>query len=150
MPSRRKARECALQMLFQWDLGKDTPESVEKLFWSNTRWIDDEAVREFASRLFRGTVAQIDEIDSRIRKHAENWRMERMAAVDRNILRVAIHELMKHKDTPPAVVINEALEVASRFSGEDSVHFLNGVLDAVRKEEESGATPEGKTSDPSR
>ena len=137
MSSRRKARECALQMLFQWDLGKGAPADVERLFWSNTRWIDDEAVREFANRLFHGTVQAIGEIDPVIRKHAENWRMDRMAAVDRNILRVGIYELMHHKDTPPAVVINEALDVAAKFSGEDSAHFLNGVLDAVRKEMEA-------------
>ena len=137
MPSRRKARECALQMLFQWDLGKGAPESVEELFWSNTRWIEDEEVRAFAGALFRGAAAGIEEIDSLIRKHAEHWRMERMAAVDRNILRVGIYELTHRKDTPPAVVINEALEVAAKFSGEDSVQFINGVLDSVRKEIEA-------------
>jgi N utilization substance protein B len=140
MPNRRKARECALQMLFQWDLGKGAPDEVEALFWRNTRPIEDETIREFANRLFRGTVGAIDQIDPIVRKHAEHWRMERMAAVDRNILRVGIYELTHHKDTPSAVVINEALEIAGKFSGEGSVHFLNGVLDAVRRDIEAART----------
>jgi len=137
MPSRRKARECALQMLFQWDLGKDAPESVERLFWGNTRWIEEESVRRFANQLFHGTVGASEEIDALIRKHTEHWRMERMAAVDRNILRLGIYELTRQKDTPPVVVINEALEIARKFSGEGSVEFINGLLDSVRKEIES-------------
>lgn len=133
MPSRRKARECALQMLFQWDLGKDSPELVERLFWSNTRWLSEEALRRFASELFQGAVAAAKEIDRLIARHTEHWRIERMAAVDRNILRLAIYEMTHRPETPPAVVINEALEIARRFSGEESVQFVNGVLDSVRK-----------------
>jgi N utilization substance protein B len=134
MQSRRKARESALQMLFQWDLGKGTPDEVERLFWSNVPWVEDQPVREFANDLFRGAAASVADIDAIVRKHAEHWRMDRMAAVDRNILRLGIYELMHRKETPPAVVIDEALEVAAKFSGEDSAHFINGVLDSVRKD----------------
>ena len=120
-------------MLFQWDLGKDPGETVERLFWSNTRRIGDDLVRSFANELFRGTVGAADEIDRLIIRYTDNWRMERMAAVDRNILRLAIYELTHRQDTPAVVVINEALEIARRFSGDDSVQFINGVLDSVRK-----------------
>ena len=120
-------------MLFQWDLGKDAPEIVERLFWSNTRWIEDDALRGFANELFRGTVSAAAEIDPLIVSHAENWRIERMPAVDRNILRLGIYEMTHCRETPPVVVINEALEIARRFSGEESVLFINGVLDSIRK-----------------
>jgi transcription antitermination protein NusB len=133
MPSRRKARECALQMLFQWDMGKDAPDIVERLFWANSSWIEDDSLRRFANELFNGTVAQAEEIDRVIVSHAENWRVERMPAVDRNILRLSIYEMTRCRETPPAVVINEALEIARRFSGEESVLFINGVLDSIRK-----------------
>jgi N utilization substance protein B len=124
-------------MLFQWDLGKDPPETVERLFWANTRWIEDQALRCFASELFRGAVAAAEEIDRLIVAHAEHWRMERMPAVDRNILRLGIYEMTHCRETPPAVIINEALEIARRFSGEESVLFINGVLDSVRKARET-------------
>jgi N utilization substance protein B len=137
MLSRRKARECALQMLFQWDLGKDAAEKVEQLFWSNTRWIEDDAQRAFANQLFLGAVAAAEEIDRLIASHAEHWRMDRMPAVDRNILRLAIYEMTHYRETPPAVIINEALEIARRFSSDESVQFINGVLDSVRKELET-------------
>ena len=134
MASRRKARECALQMLFQWDLGKDAPEAVENLFWSNTRWLDDATLRSFANELFHGTVSAVEELDRVIQNHAEHWRLERMPAVDRNVLRLAVYELTLHKQAPPIVVINEALEIARKFSSEESVLFINGVLDSIRKE----------------
>ena len=124
-------------MLFQWDLGKDEPEIVERLFWSNTRWIEDDSLRRFANELFRGTVGAAAEIDRIIVSHAENWRVERMAAVDRNLLRLGIYEMTYCRETPSVVVINEALEIARRFSGEESVRFINGVLDSVRKEIET-------------
>ncbi|HEY7678891.1 MAG TPA: transcription antitermination factor NusB [Terriglobia bacterium] len=133
MASRRKARECALQMLFQWDLGKDPPEVVESSFWANTRWLEDASLRSFANELFRGAVAAVEELDGVIQSHAEHWRLARMAAVDRNILRLGVYELTRCKQTPPVVVINEALEIARKFSGDESVQFINGLLDAVRK-----------------
>ena len=137
MASRRKARECALQMLFQWDIGRDAPDQVEELFWSNTRPREEEPLHEAANGLFRGTVEAVKEIDRRIRRTAEHWRPERMAAVDRNILRLGTYELLYRRDTPGPVVINEALEIARKFSSEESVQFINGLLDRVRKEVEN-------------
>ena len=139
MASRRKAREYALQMLFQWDLGRDSPEKVQELFWSNTRPLEDESLHVAANELFRGAVGAAEEIDQRIRSSAEHWRLERIAAVDRNVLRLGIYELLHHRETPAPVVINEALEIARKFSGEDSVKFINGLLDHIRKEVESSA-----------
>jgi transcription antitermination protein NusB len=124
-------------MLFQWDLGKDAPATIERLFWSNSRWIEDEHMRAFANRLFHGAVAAAPEIDEIIASRAAHWRMDRMAAVDRNVLRMAIYEMVHCRETPPVVVINEALEIGRRFSGDESVQFLNGVLDSVRKEIET-------------
>jgi len=131
MASRRKSRELALQMLFQWEVGRHTPGKVVANFLP-THKADDE-VKNFARHLFEGTVADIDSIDPLIGRHAENWKLERMAAVDRNVLRLAIYEMLHEPETPKAVVINEALELARRFSTPDAVEFANGVLDAVRK-----------------
>ena len=131
MGSRRKARELALQMLFQWELGGHTPEHVIASFLQ-TQKVDSE-VESFARALFEGAVGEVGALDRRVREHTEHWRLERMAAVDRNLLRVALYELLHHPETPPAVVINEALEIARRFSGKDSVEFVNGILDAIRK-----------------
>lgn len=131
MASRRKSRELALQMLFQYELGGHTTGQVLATFLPPLK--ADAEVKEFARALFEGTVAHIDAIDPLLRRHAENWKLERMAAVDRNVLRLALHELLHEPDTPPAVVINEALELARRFSAPESVEFVNGILDAVRK-----------------
>ena len=131
MGSRRKARELALQMLFQWELGGHSTEHVISAFLRNKKI--DPAVEGFARGLFEGTVGEVEDLDRRVRAHAEHWRLERMPAVDRNLLRVALYELLHYPETPPAVVINEALEIARRFSGQDSVEFINGVLDAIRK-----------------
>ena len=123
-------------MLFQWDIGRDSPDKVEELFWSNTRPRENDPLHDAANSLFRGTVEAVEEIDRRIRRSAEHWRLERMAIVDRNILRLGTYELLYHPETPPPAVINEALEIARKFSGEDSVPFVNGVLDRIRKEPE--------------
>jgi N utilization substance protein B len=131
MSSRRKSREFAMQMLYQWEVCGYTPAQVEATFFANQR--ADAEVEAFARDLFEGAVMNIDQLDRLVREHAENWRLERMAAVDRNILRVALYELLRHPDTPAAAVINEALEIARRFSGEGSVEFVNGVLDGIRK-----------------
>ncbi|MGA3166708.1 MAG: transcription antitermination factor NusB [Terriglobia bacterium] len=131
MASRRKSREYAMQMLYQWELGGNTPEQVGATFFQE-RGADSE-VESFARDLFQNVVNNVDRLDQLVREHAENWRLERMAAVDRNILRVALCELLYHPETPPNAAINEALEIARRFSGEDSVKFVNGVLDAIRK-----------------
>ena len=131
MASRRKARELALQMLFQWEQGQHLPEHVIRSFLLPLN--PHPEVEKFACELFEGTVAEVELLDQRLREHAKNWRLERMAAVDRNILRLALYELVHFPQTPPPVVINEAIEIARRFSGKDSVDFVNGVLDAIRK-----------------
>jgi len=131
MASRRKSREFALQMLFQWEVGAHSPEKVLASFLpAHNANIE---VKVFAQSLFEGTVEHVESIDPLLRRHAEHWKLERMAAVDRNVLRLALYELLHHPETPPAVVINEALELARRFSAAESVEFVNGVLDAVRK-----------------
>lgn len=131
MGIRRKARECALQLLFQWEGERGEPRAVQASFWRQIKVAP--ATRKFADRLFTGTLAGLEEIDRLIAAHSQHWKLERMAAVDRNLLRLAVHELQAYPKTPPAVVINEALEIARRFSTPDSVEFINGVLDAIRK-----------------
>ena len=132
MGTRRKARELVLQMLFQGDLGKQGPEHVRKTFWAERSEVGEEA-RAFSEQLFRAATERAAEIDALIERHAEHWRMERMAAVDRNILRTGVAEFLA-LPTPKPVVINEALEIARRFSSPESVHFLNGVLDSIARE----------------
>ena len=133
MGKRRKSRELALQMLFQADLGKQNPEEVRHTFWSERNSIAADE-RGFAEDLFRVACDRSADIDGLIERHAEHWRMERMAAVDRNLLRAAVAELLGYPTTPRAVVINEALEIARKFSSPESVQFINGVLDSVGKE----------------
>jgi len=132
MGTRRKSRELVLQMLFQADLGRQSGDDVRRTFWRERDSVEPD-VRGFAEDLFRVALDRTSEIDSLIESHAEHWRMDRMAAVDRNILRAAVAELLGFPSTPRAVVINEALEIARRFSGPESVQFINGVLDSVGK-----------------
>jgi N utilization substance protein B len=131
--TRRKSRELAMQMLFQGDLGKQKPEEVSELFWEAREDVDDET-RGFAEDLHRLATEREDEVDALIQKHAQNWRMERMPVVDRNLLRAAVAEMLGYPKTPAAVVINETLEVARRYAAPESIQFLNGVLDAVGRE----------------
>jgi len=138
MGTRRKSRELALQMLFQSDMGKQDADHVRRTFWAEHGTASAE-VRGFADDLFRVATDRGTEIDKLIEGHAEHWRMDRMAAVDRNLLRTAIAELLAYPETPRAVVINEALEIARKFSSPESVQFVNGVLDSVRKDLERGA-----------
>ena len=133
MGTRRKSRELAMQMMFQGDLGKQKPEEVEKLFWESRDDVDDET-RGFADDLHRLATTREDEVDALIEKHAQNWRMERMPVVDRNLLRTAVAEMLGYPKTPAAVVINESLEIARRYAAPESVNFLNGVLDAIGRE----------------
>lgn len=142
MPSRHRSRQRALQILFQWDLRKlaawDAVDNFYDSLHSSEHEEEDEADKrpprdEFMETLVRGTAAETEAIDRKITAHSAHWRMERMPAVDRNLLRMAVYEMM-HQGTPPAVVIDEALELARKFSGEESVGFINGVLDAVRKD----------------
>ncbi len=122
-----------MQMLFQGDLGKQKPEDVERLFWGSRDDADDET-RGFADDLHRVATKRDEEIDALIQKHAQNWRLERMPVVDRNLLRAAIAEMLGFPSTPTAVVINETLEIARRYAAPESIHFLNGVLDAIGRE----------------
>lgn len=133
MGTRRKSRELAMQMLFQGDLGKQKPAEVEKLFWDSREDVDDET-RGFADDLHRLATQREEEVDALIQKHAQNWRMERMPVVDRNLLRTAVAEMLGYPKTPAAVIINETLEIARRYAAPESVNFLNGVLDAVGRE----------------
>jgi transcription antitermination protein NusB len=129
---RRKSRELAMQMLFQLDMGKNTPDEVRNTFWK-AREEDDADVRGFAEDIFRVAVARAPEVTDLIVKHSAHWKLERMASVDRNVLRMAIAEMLGFPGTPAPIVINEALEIARRYSGPESINFLNGVLDAVAK-----------------
>ena len=142
MASRHQSRERALQMLFLWDQSRQAPESVIAGYWGGLSSEEAPAraavTDEFANQLLCGAVSRAEEADVLIRSHAEHWRLERMSAVDRNILRLAVFELLEGQ-TPVPVVIDEALEIARRFSGDESVQFINGILDAVRKGIESRA-----------
>lgn len=135
MTLRRKSREFALQMLFEWDMARQKPSRIEQNFWKSARAAD--STRKFAVQLFEGAVAEADKSDALVQKLSENWRLDRLAAVDRNILRLAIFEL-RYGTAPARVVMNEALELAKKFSSEDSASFLNGILDAAYKALEGG------------
>jgi transcription antitermination protein NusB len=128
--TRRKSRELAMQMLFQADMGHQSEDEVRATFWRAGDPVEVE-VRGFAEDLFRVAMVRQVEIDDLILKNSKNWRIERMAGVDRNLLRMAIGEMLGFKSTPFPVVINEALEIARRYSAPESVNFLNGLLDAV-------------------
>ena len=138
MPARHRSRQRALQVLFLWDQRKQPIEEAIASFYSSLESDDEDPQPlppdQFMEVLVKGTSAAAPEIDERIAGKSQNWRLERMAAVDRNILRLAVYE-MTQLDTPPAVVIDEALELARQFSGDESVSFINGVLDAVRRDE---------------
>jgi N utilization substance protein B len=144
MPSRHRSRERALQMLYQWDLTKASAEQVIEAYWGGLSSADlqrDVTDDPFANELLRGVVRHIGRIDELIVSHASNWRIDRMSTVDRSILRMAVYEMLEDASIAP-VAINEALEIGRRFSGQDSVSFLNGVLDAIRKSlEQSSAAP---------
>lgn len=157
MGKRREARERAVQFLFQHDI--NPPEDLEAAlshFWESQRaaaiaedkgvatWgqpvelppptADEAAIRVFAEPLIRGTLEHRDAADELIKKHAQNWELHRMAAVDRNILRLAIYEMLYRDDIPPVVSINEAVDIAKKFSTQDSGKFVNGILDKVKGE----------------
>jgi transcription antitermination protein NusB len=131
MGMRTKARECAFQMLYQWDLTREPMDRVAGLFWQ-VRTSTPET-RDMAERLARGGQAEVERLDEAISAASTNWRFERIAAVDRNILRIAAYELMKEPQTPSKVIIDEAVEMAKRFGEADSPPFINGVLDAVMR-----------------
>jgi transcription antitermination protein NusB len=127
---RSKGREYAMQMLFQWDMSQQESSKLEAKFWKSAKAAD--TTRKFANELFEGATRDAAALDEIIGRHAENWKLERLAVIDRAILRLAIHEL-RATGTPAKVVLNEAVELAKKFSGEESAPFVNGILDAVRK-----------------
>ena len=120
-------------MLFQWDITHDAIDQIATTFFENQAE-DSEAVADFARQLVKGTVEHVEQIDELIQRHAEHWRLDRMATVDRNLLRLAVQEFLYEKETPKTVVINEAIEIARRFSALESPQFINGVLDSIKKE----------------
>jgi transcription antitermination protein NusB len=136
MGTRRKSRELVLQMLFQSDMGHQNATQVRHTFWAERNGVSAD-VRGFAEDLFRVATDRAEEINQIIARHTQHWRMDRMAAVDRNIIRAGVAEFLAYQSTPKAVVINEALEIARKFSSPESVQFINGVLDSVARELEN-------------
>ena len=134
MGSRRKARECALQMLFAADVAEMPAADVVRSYWAELGEPElDESARAFATRLASQTLSNLELLDERIRSRAEHWRISRMAVVDRNILRLAVYEFL-YEPTPRTVAINEALEIARRFSTYEATQFINGILDAIKRD----------------
>lgn len=131
MSSRRTARQWAMQAVFQMDFNRRSPDEVLAEFWSDKK---RGGVGEFSERLIRGTWDHLAEIDALISKYAENWDISRMGAVDRNIIRVAMFEMLHCDDIPPVVSINEAVEIAKEFGQSGSSKFVNGLLDRARKD----------------
>ncbi len=136
--TRHRAREAALQLLYLWEVGRLDADAAAERYWAVVA--DEgpalpEAARSFAGKLALGTIARVAEIDELIGRHAQNWRVSRMAVIDRLILRLGAYELLHEPDTPAGVVIDEALELARTFSEEDAVRFVNGVLDAIHRHE---------------
>jgi len=152
MGSRRKARECALQMLFAADVAETPADEVIRSYWAELGEPDlDQTAREFATRLASQTLSNLDLLDERIRSRAEHWRISRMAVVDRNILRLAVYEFL-YEPTPRTVAINEALEIARRFSTYEATQFINGILDAIKRDldeqqPQKNVQPEPETED---
>ena len=145
MGSRRKARECALQMLFAADVAGTRGDQLARMFWSELSDGDLEPdAEEFATKLAMGALAHLDEVDDKIKSRAEHWRISRMALVDRNLLRLAVYEFL-HEPTPRTVIINEALEIARRFSTWEATQFINGILDAIKRDlDQESPEPESK------
>jgi transcription antitermination protein NusB len=146
--ARHRAREAALQMLYQWEIGRVSAHEAVRTYWpgrdappseedEHADLVPESAVdelgRTFANGLVSGTIARVAETDDLIARHLKNWRLERVAVIDRLVMRLAIYELLTETDTPAKVIINEAIELARKFSGEEPVPLINGVLDAVRK-----------------
>ena len=131
MGARRKARELALQMLYQHDVSGNPPDSIISTFDDLQK--SKPNTREFAIRVFKGTVEHMEKIDDMIQQQAENWRMSRMAVVDRNIIRMSVYEFLHEDDTPKLVIIDEAIEIAKRFGTQKSSQFINGILDGILK-----------------
>jgi N utilization substance protein B len=142
MSSRRRSRQRALQILYSFDAREQPVDEAINAYY-DTLYSEEHPERDpFVADLVRGTIEHLSEVDGRISRHAEHWRMERMPTVDRNILRLAVYE-MTRGGTPAAVAIDEALELARKFSSEESIQFINGVLDAVHRESGQAPQPQG-------
>ena len=137
MGYRRKARECAMQMLFQLDMTGDDPRRVQRSFYQSNPV--PEASRKYADRLIEGAAEHLPAIDETLDRVAHNWRLDRMPGVDRAVLRLAVYELLYEPDIPRKVAINEAIEIAKRYSSDESGNFVNGVLDGVKRDLEAVA-----------
>jgi N utilization substance protein B len=131
MGARRKARELALQMLFQHDLSGNAPDTIVTTFEDLQK--SKPNTREFAVKIFHGTVDNLTKIDDMIQQQADNWRLSRMAVVDRNIIRMSVYEFLHETDTPKLVIIDEAIEIAKKFGTQKSSQFINGILDGILK-----------------
>jgi N utilization substance protein B len=142
--ARHRAREAAIQMLYQWEVGRVPMFEVAQTYWQHGSWPETAGapaageeigaeVRDFATVLANGVAASVQEVDQLIAEAAEHWRIERMAVIDRLILRLAVYEFLHEKETPAKVIINEALELARTFSTDDAVKFINGILDGIRR-----------------
>lgn len=134
MRKRTKARECALKVLYAIEIAKETPEDGIDIFWNNSDPVEPE-VKEFADKLVRGVCKHREKIDGLISKYTTNWQLDRMAVIDKNILRFATFELLYADDVPPKVSINEAIDIAKKYGDKDSGKFVNGVLDKISKTE---------------
>ena len=131
MGARRKARELALQMLYQHDVSGNAPDMIISTFDDLQK--SKPNTREFATKIFKGTVDHIEKIDEMIQAQADNWRLSRMAVVDRNIIRLSVYEFLHESETPKLVVIDEAIEIAKKFGNDKSSQFINGILDGILK-----------------
>jgi transcription antitermination protein NusB len=148
MGARRKARVCALQMLFQFDIAQPRADELTGLYWDAFGEEMSDVSQDFSNRLALGTIAHLSDIDLLIKRRAENWRIQRMAVVDRNILRLAIYEFLYESETPKTVIINEALEIARRFSTFEATQFINGILDAIKRDLETNHNANSAGSSP--
>ena len=146
MGARRKARVSALQMLFQFDIARPRLDDLTSSYWTAFGEELGDVSREFANGLAMGAISHLEEIDDLIKRRAEHWRISRMAVVDRNILRLAIYEFLYEDETPKTVIINEALEIARRFSTFEATQFINGILDAIKRDLESNQNASTATS----
>lgn len=131
MGRRRKAREETLRILYRLEFDNQEPEEILRHYWESRK--KDREIRDYSTWLTKGITSHQKEIDSLIQSASEHWRLPRMAVIDRNVLRMAVYELLFEKDIAPAIVINEAIEIARKYSGDESAVFVNGILDAVRK-----------------
>jgi N utilization substance protein B len=146
MGTRRKAREAALQVLFQTEFNDTSFEVILSQFWKNKK--ADKETREFSRVLVENVLAHKDEIDRSIQSVSEHWRISRMAVIDRCILRIAVCEFAFGEDIAPAIVINEAIEIAKKYSGTEAANFINGILDAIKKNREKDkSAPKGERND---